>query len=802
MKIIKRILIAFFAIVLLGSIAVYFYLNSTKPNYSGDKTLRGIKNEVKIHYDKFGIPHIYAQSEEDAYFALGYVYANDRLFQTELLKRLASGRLAEILGKDLVKIDKYMRAHGLREAAEKSAKKYMSSNNEKYQKSFNAYLKGFNSFLNTANLPIEYKILGIPKEKLKPEDTYSILNFIALGFTMPVHQESFSAYIYKKLGAEYLNDIYFGEKYSRDVLNTKIDTNLIKAQIGYNQEFINILTKYNLGLWEGSNAWVIGKEKSKSGKVLFANDTHFAYAQPSVWYEAEITYPGYNFYGFYLPGMPFPIIGHNMDYAWGLTIFPFDNANYYMEKVDSSTKKVMYKNEWVELKIKKETIKIKGSKEIEFEIWKTPHGPILNGFDDKITKNFDQNISLWWTLQKFETDILSCTYNMSRVKSMREFEEQLAKIDILGLNVMYGDNKDNIAYWACGKLPVYNKDINPFTLLNGFNGKNEIDSFYSFSENPHLINPSNHFVATANNDPVLSGAKHYPGHYLPTNRIKIINRKLNGKKMWDIKDMQKLQLNHKSVTDSILNKLICKNLMDYNKLQEKAIYKKSFDILSAWHGSYDKDQSAPVIFSKLKYYINKNTMLDELQEDIFTALSKTYLLKQSIERIYTDKDSPWWDNLNTKDIKESRQMILRKAFIETIDKLAQEWGEDPDKWKWSNAHELTFHHPFSKKKPLNKIFDVGSFAMPSGNGCLNKMDYHITNEKVNHVTAGPALRINIDFADVKNAVNVIPTGQSGNVMSKHYDDQALLFTTGKYRRMIMQDPNVRNSKETLTLKPE
>lgn len=802
MKIIKKILLSILVLLIAIGIAMYFYLKSTSPVYNGEFKIDGINNTVNIYYDDFGIPHIYAQNEEDAYFALGYVYANDRLFQTELLKRLSSGTLSEILGKDLIKVDKYMRIHGLREIAEKSAKKYMSNNDEQYQKSFNAYLNGFNKYLNTATLPIEFKILGIPKNELKPADTYSILNFIALGFTMPVHQESMSAYINKKLGSKYIEDLYFGEKPSTQAPLQNIDTSIIRTQLSLNSTFLNTLEDYNIGLWEGSNSWVIGENKSKSGKVIFANDTHFAYAQPSVWYEAEITYPGYNFYGFYLPGMPFPIIGHNQDYSWGLTIFPFDNANYYAEKIDNSTKKVMYKNKWIDLDIHKETIKVKGNKDVTMTIRKTPHGPLLNGFDDKITKNFKQDISLWWTLQKMESQILESTYNMSRIKSMEEFQKQLEKIDILGLNVMYGDKKGNIAFWSCGKLPVYNSNITPFTLLNGSNGIQEIDSFHNFSYNPHVINPEQGFIATANNDPVISDAKTVPGHYLPTNRIKIITKALAKQKMWDIEDSKNLQLNHKSLTDQTLKTLICNEIKSNTDIQSDKLYSKCYEILNNWNSEYDSEATAPVIYSKLVYYINKNTMLDELDEDLFKSFSKTYLLKQSIERIYTNNNSPWWDNLNTKDITETRKQIFTKSFKEAIDKLSTEWGDNPDSWKWHKAHHLTFNHAFSKKKPMDKIFNVGPFEMPSGNGCLNKMDYAITNAKINQVTAGPALRINIDFADVKNAVNVIPTGQSGNVMSAHYDDQVPLFIQGKYRKMILDDMSIKNSNNKIILIPK
>ena len=802
MKIIKRILLAILILLIVIFVAGYIYLQNTKPAYNGELTLKGLQKEVKVYYDKYGIPHIYAQNEEDAYFALGYVYAQDRLFQAELYKRLASGRLAELLGPELVKVDKYFRTLGLREAAENSAKKYMSSNSLQFQKSFNSYLKGFNSFVKNGNLPIECKVLGIPREEFKPEDSYSIVNFVAFGFAMPVMQEAVSAFIYKKYGKEYLDDIYFGEKKGQYLPYENADTNLIKAELSMNVDILNTMDKLNLKVWDGSNSWVIGSKKSKSGKVILANDTHFAYSEPGAWYEAEISYPGYDFYGLYLPGVPFPIIGHNQNYGWGLTIFPIDNANYYQETLDSTGTKVLYKNKWTDIKIKKETIKVKNSDDVVFEIKKTPHGSLMNSADEKIKNNFKKDISLWWILQQKPTSAISALYNMSRVKNIDEFQAQLKDIDILGLNVMYGDSKDNFAFWAAGLMPYYNENINPFTLLDGASGTMEIDSFYPFSENPHLINPEKGYVATANNDPLLSGYhKYFPGHYLPNNRINVINKAFAEKEKWGIEDVKVLQLNQTSLRDDKLSEMICDKISDADYLKTDEYIRKCYNVLKNWDGVYTADSKAAIIFSKLQYYINKNMMKDELGEKLFKFFSKSYMLKGSIERFYTDANSPWWDNLTTKDKKETQKYILTKSFKETTDKLKEEWGENIDKWRWEDAHILTFHHPFSKKKPLNRFFDVGPFKMPSCPGCPNKMSFPITNDKIHQIDGGPAMRNIIDFSDSGNALGIIPTGQSGNVMSDHYDDQAKMFTTGKYRRMILNDPDVVKSKNVLTLKP-
>ena len=802
MKTLKRILLAILVLIIIIVAAGYFYLQNTKPVYNGELTLQGLQKEVKVYFDDYGIPHIYAQNENDAYFALGYVYAQDRLFQAELYKRLASGRLAELLGPDLVKVDKYFRTLGLREAAENSAKKYMSSDSQQFQKSFNSYLKGFNSFVKNGNLPIEYKILGIPREEFKPEDSYSIINFVAFGFAMPVMQEAVSAYIYKKYGKKYLDDIYFGEKKGQYLPYENADTNLIKAELSMNTDILNAMDKLNLKVWDGSNSWVIGTKKSKSGKVILANDTHFAYSEPGAWYEAEISYPGYNFYGLYLPGVPFPVIGHNQNYGWGLTIFPIDNANFYQEIIDSTRSKVLYKNNWVDLKIKKETIKVKGSEDVVFDLIKTPHGPLMNNADEKIKNNFNQDISLWWILQQKPSTAIQALYNLSRVDNMNDFQKQLSKIDILGLNVMYGDNKDNIAFWASGLIPYYNKNINPFTLLDGAKGTMEVDSFYPFRENPHLVNPEQGYVATANNDPILSGFnKYFPGHYLPTNRINVINKSLKEKEKWGIEDVKALQLNQTSLRDYKLSKMICNIISDAEYLKTDEYIKKCYNILEDWDGKYPKDSKAAIIFSKLQYYINKNMMKDELGEKLFKFFSKSYMLKCSVERFYTDTNSPWWDDIATKDKKETQKFILTKSFKETTDKLKEEWGENIDKWRWEDAHILTFHHAFSKKKPMDKIFDVGPFKMPSCPGCPNKMSFPITNDKIHQIDGGPAMRNIIDFSDPENALGIIPTGQSGNIMSDHYDDQAKMFTTGIYRRMILNDREITKSKDVLTLKP-
>lgn len=514
-----------------------------------------------------------------------------------------------------------MKVLGLKKAGYASAEKYMSNANEQYQKSFYSYLKGFNSFVKTGNLPVEYNILGLPREELTSGDIYSIINFIAYGFSMPVMQESVSSYIHSSLGDKYLQDWYFGERNEENKAFTQVDTSLIRKDIGVKNKILSKIEELNIRPWDASNSWVISPSKSKSGKVILANDTHFAYTEPGAWYEAEISYPGYNFYGLYLPGVPFPVIGHNEKYGWGLTIFPVDNANYYAEKIDKTGTKVLYKNNWIDLHFRHEIIKIKREKDLKFTIKETQHGPIVNEVEKKFINS--GSVSLWWTLQKLQTTSIQALYKMSRAADINEFEKQLSLIDILGLYVNYGDVEGNIAFWGCGKIPNYNKNINPFTLLDGSSGKMEIDTYYPFDQNPKLKNPKKGFIATANNDPVLSGAKYYPGMYLPTNRIKIINEELNSQDKWDVEDVKKLQLNQKSMIDCRLKNILCEEIKEELSSDKNLYLQKYYKLLKAWDGEYSRDAKAPLIWAKLMYFINKNTLSDELPKEIFDYLKKS-----------------------------------------------------------------------------------------------------------------------------------------------------------------------------------
>jgi len=273
MKIFKRILLIAALVIIVLAAAVYFWLKSTAPDYSGKLHLQGLKDKTTVVYDAYGVPHIYAQNAKDAYFTFGYVHAQDRLFQMVMIRRVVEGRLAEILGKDLVKTDKYMRVLTLNKMAERSAKRFMKEADKPVKDEVQAYVEGINAFIKRGDLPIEFTLMDFKPEKFTVQDVFGIMNYMSLTFTSALTDDPLMYRIYEKYGNAYLKDLDVDSASIANMGNAQKSTQL--ASLFKNIQTIQKLVP--IPIWEGSNNWVVSKAHSKSGKVLLANDTHIKY---------------------------------------------------------------------------------------------------------------------------------------------------------------------------------------------------------------------------------------------------------------------------------------------------------------------------------------------------------------------------------------------------------------------------------------------------------------------------------------------------------------------------------------------
>lgn len=791
---IKKILASFLAIAIILVAYAYWYTDSLKPKYTGEESLPGLTASTEIYYDDFGIPHIYAENEADAYRALGYAHAQDRLWQMEVVRRIAPGRLSEIFGSKLLKVDKLFRALGIQQYSEQMLAEFQANGDEKIKAAANAYLEGVNTFVAEGPTPIEYSIIGVDKTPFSMIDVYNTMGYMSFSFAAAQKTEPIVTKIFQDLGEEYLKDLDVDPNTTGALL-----TSTSPAMEQLTLQIDRIITDLPAAPLIGSNSWVIGPNKTKSGKVIMANDPHIAYSQPAVWYEAHMETPELSFYGYYLAGYPFAIIGHNREYATGLTMFENDDIDLFWEKDNPENPgQYLFKEEGINYQIRKETILIKDTTAVEMEIKSTHHGPVVNE-----ALELDSEwppVSLFWVYTQKPGEILEVTYSFSHTNSMAEARENTSKIHAPGLNVMYGDSNNNYARWSSAHLLKRADSVNSKLIQDGSSGRSEIQGYYDFSYNPISENAPWGYAYSANNQADTTKGVVVPGYYLPEDRARRIKQLLDQDKKWDVEETKQMMLdvtsnNSPEVASSILEAIDRKLVNSEN--EEAAI-----QLLSEWSGTFELEDIAPTVYNKLIYKIQEGIFVNKLGIDGFDAYMKTHVMKRSFQPLFANDSSAWWDNPETPEV-ESRSQIITSAFSDGIMELENQLGKDMSKWRWGAVHTLEHGHVLGAVELLRKYFNVGPFPVPGNNEVINNYIYKWTADGVYKTTAGPSTRRIIDFADVEgNSWSILPTGNSGNIFSPHYSDQAEMYVKGEYRRQLMnKDDIIKVSEGPLVLNP-
>ncbi len=786
-KIILKIVGILLGILLLAGIFFYF---QQKPIYEGQIQLDGIEKETNVYFDEFGIPHIYAETETDAMIALGYVHAQERLWQMELLRRIAPGRLSEIFGEDMLETDRFFTTLGIETATEKSIKA-LNTNTKAYQLA-QAYLKGINQFIENGATPVEFSLLGVKKELYQIHDIYNILGFMSFSFAMAQKTDPLLTVLQQKLGNAYMSELSLDIKPPTTTIKSSPESLMNIAAVSH-----RIFEKIPVSPFIGSNSWVIGASKTKNGKVIFANDPHIGFSQPSVWYEAHITTPQHEIYGFYIAGAPFPLMGHNHHYAYGLTMFENDDIDFYQEETNPADSTLYrFKDTWKKYELTQKTIAVKGKPSEKITIKTTHHRPIVSGFAKDIPK--DKPVSMFWVFTQFPNLMFDVFYEMSRANSLSDFKKGVSKIHAPGLNVMYGDALGNIAWWATGKLYTYPKEVNRKYFLNGADGSQEIERYLDFSENPQAINPAWNYVYSANNQPDSISGMLYPGYYLPEDRAKRIVQLLENKNDWDKEAVSNMITDVTSSTAPDFVKEFLKYIPQkgLNQNQQKAV-----ELLQHWKGNFQLNGIAPTIYTKMIYNYLKFTFEDEMGTDTFNKLLNTHFMKVEIGHHLMKNYSPWWDNIETKTI-ETKEMILYKSFVEAVQSLEKQLGSNLNRWTWNRVHSIEHPHSMGKIALLRPIFNVGSFEIQGTSEVINNLQFPLTEDGYYKVNGGPSARRVIDFSDIENSLNILPTGQSGNLFSKHYADQSKMYVNSQFRKMKLNKDEIVNSSTRLVIQPK
>ena len=790
----KKILLALSAVLALGVALVFEVVRQSHPDYSFLLLTDGVSAEVEVVFDEHGVPHIYADSEADAMYALGYVHASERLWQMDLLRRAGAGELSALLGADMVENDRYLRTLGMRSAAVTTAADFDTQAPEHIQTAMAAYLSGVNAFIAEEKLPLEYRLVGQTPAPFTVRDVFCATGFMAYSFAIHLKTEPILDWMKHALDARYWEDLAVDQRgFTRIPTDPAVvdstgasGTSLQASAPSVHRDFASLSAQVHaldalrpVPQWLGSNAWVISGERTASGRVIFCNDAHMGYASPSVWYEAHLVTPELEYYGNHLAGLPFPAIGHTREHAWGITMFVNDDMDFYQETLDGD--RYLFGDEWRPLELVEEIIEVAGGEPVSFQVRKTHHGPLLD--DDR---------ALWWTYTQYpENRIHEAFYGFSRGRGIDEFQAHAAMIHAPGVNLMYGDSLGDIGWWASAKLPRRPAHVDTKTAIDGSDPSNDPTGWYPFELNPQRVNPERGFVYSANNapEPPVDSIR-YPGHYYAGNTrgAAIFQALSQPKDDWTVQDAQALQLSDRSPVYAANAAAMVQLAAEAGTVVPE---------LTGWDGAHGVDDVAPTLYYRWMYRTIRGAMRDEVlaaagpesAQEKFESWHKTIVSENTFPRLLARPDSPWWDDVSTPQIETAAEVVAA-AWVAAQADLTEALGADMQAWRYGRLHQVTHRHAMTDVPVLGDWFNVGPFEVPAAKDALNKYEFKLKEAVDFDVFSGPSMRIGIDFADVDAAESILPTGQSGHVTSPYYDDQAALYHAGKFRKQRMDRADI------------
>lgn len=786
------------------------------PDYDATVSSDALLADVRVVRDNWGVPHILAASEPDAYFALGYCMAQDRLFQMELLRRLARGEIAEVLGPPVVKVDCIMRAFRLRSKAEDFVKRMEAKGNPEMKAATDAFLAGVNQYIEEGNLPWEFSALMLPCRPFTAVDCISVAAILPITFADGLRTDPLKSMLRQKY-PDYDVDLLFRgiEAVPVTIMESFEEAATFQRQQAYREntspqlakglesaaQWLDAMADYGriAGTHLGSNSWVLSGDKTASGKPILANDPHIAFTNPSIWYEAHIKCGDFENYGYHMPPIPIPLLGHNEIRGWGLTMFANDDVDMYLEKANpDNPNQVMYKGEWVDCDIKKEIIKVRWGKDVVCEVRITPHGPIANDLLGILLEYDGPPISLSWVWQRFEYTDVEAFYDISHANTYEQFEAAMRKITSPGLNISYADAAGNIAWWAAGLLPLRPAHIDPKTLLEGWSGKDEIEEFLPFEATPHLKNPPDGMIVTANNLPTIHPVGEPPlqqpllqGYFKPGDRAGRIKEMLNERNDWTIEDLRAVQTDDLGFATRKMAPAMASLAREKDTILE-SIELEALARIENWDYRHGVESIGATVFNFWMDSLLIEIFGDELSEKEL----RTYVSSDdswiAFQDLLVEQDSRWWDDSRTPE-KESAAEITAQALQHACAMMRERLGDDVGSWRWGRVHTLTGTHPFGYIPGLGRLLNIGPH--PSGGSTHNVNNMLSKTLHDYRVLAGPSTRRLIDFAKPDQSLTILPTGNSGHIHSEYYDDQAEMFTRGEYRAALYNWDEIEAAKE-------
>ena len=785
----------------------YNMLSSSLPQYSGKIATSKITSDIEVYRDSFAVPYIIAQTDEDVAFALGYLHAQERLFSMDLIRRAGEGRLSEILGEKVIPFDKMFRTVGI----ERNIKKNLNKYDPEVMNILQSYSDGVNEYLTErkGNYAIEFDVLGYQPERWKPIHSLIVIKMMAWELNISWWTDLSFAELIQKLGKEKVLEILpdYPENAPTIIANNFKCLPSINSTLAETDKAFRQMMGWT-GTHIGSNNWVVNANKSLSGKPIIANDPHLAFSAPGKWYAAVIKSKTWNAAGVTLPGVPGVVIGKGENISWVLTNVMNDDADFYAEKLDTSKTKYFVDGQWQNLKIIKDTIRIKDGKDLVITIKETHRGPIISDIHPfKFIYNKDDEkiptISMQWSGNEFSDEMLAF-YKINKAQNWNEFRDAVKYFGIPGQNFVYADMQGNIGYIMGARIPI-RKSNNPTLVFDGTTSENDWNGFVPTEEIPFILNPAENFIASANNKALKKFKYHISNLWEPSSRIDRIRELLTLKQKHSANDFMKYQMDQVSPYVRTIVPYILKSFEGI-KVNDKNL-NTSIELLGKWDFEMNKYSQTPAIYSVFLKYLLKNIYYDEMGDDLYNRF--VFLANvpyRSLLQILEKPQSIWFDNRNSKKI-ETREEIIRKSLADALSYLEENFGKDLINWQWGRMHKVTFKHAFSGNfSPLDEYINIGPYELGGDGTTLFNTEYPFAesieefamfrhNEFDN--VLGPSMRFIYDFANPDEFYLILTTGQSGNVMSDNYRDQSPLWLNGEYMKIRTDESSIRKNSNNL-----
>lgn len=757
----------------------FWFVQRTAPETNGEITLSGLKGSVSIYRDRSGVPHIEASSTKDLFMAQGFVTAQDRMFQMDLSRRQASGTLSEVIGESTIDNDKFFRTLGLRRAAEASYTAYT----DEAKQILEWYADGVNAYMTQAkaenSLPIEFTLAGYEPNAWTPLDSLTIGKYMAFDLGGHWEGQAFRYYLLQNFSEEEAMDLFpsYPDEGSTVIQEIK------ESQLDISKSFAKAVIP---DPFNGSNNWVVSGEKTASGKPLLANDPHLGLGTPPIWYETHLNSPDYQVSGVIFAGVPGIIVGRNDSIAWGVTNVGPDVQDLYIEKRNpDNPNEFQYNDSWEEAEVLDESIPVKDSDPIPYEVVITRHGPILSEFahDDQP----DTALSLRWTALDPSTE-LEAVLKIDQASNWEEFKEALTSFHTPAQNFVFASTDGTIAYRANGLIPI-RKNGDSMLPVPGWNDDYEWEGYIPWEELPTIVNPDEGFISTANNKITTDD---YPYHIThtwaqPYRQDRIREVLIDGNNL-EAQDMMDLQNDFVNLQGKELTPLLTKEIHRENLT---SVEKDALSLLQEWNYIDGRDEAAPLLFHLWLVEMEKVLFDGKIDKEMMSLFDgKSQVIDQLIRRAVNGEAGPWMEKSG------GFQSVVTKSYQAAVDRAVSLQGQTPKKWAWGTFHSVPFEHPLGAIKPLHLLFNPEVNAMGGSRVTVGAAGWNSSTGTVNH---GAPWRGVTDLANMETSYNVISPGQSGYVFSEWYDNQIDDWVNGRYHETKMS--GYEENAKHLILKP-